>query len=89
LRADPRRIPVAAEELLRRYTFTVPVRKVRKDVVFEGLQMREGERVMLFLPAADLDPKECRNFASILCIRPQFHGGPVIGVDSLALVWDV
>ncbi|HEV7445384.1 MAG TPA: cytochrome P450, partial [Steroidobacteraceae bacterium] len=58
LRANPKIIPEAAEELLRRYTFTVPPRKVAKDVVFEGLQMRAGERVMLFLPAADLDPAE-------------------------------
>jgi cytochrome P450 len=134
LRADPRRIPVAAEELLRRYTFTVPVRKVHKDVVFEGLHMREGERVMLFLPAADLDPKEfpdsdrldiqrekphiAFNAGPHRCLGshlarvelqtlyeqmlerlpefrldplhpPKFHGGPVIGVDSLTLVWDV
>lgn len=133
LRVDPRRIPIAAEELLRRYTFTVPVRKVRRDVVFEGLQMREGERVMLFLPAADLDPKEfpepdrldiqrekphiAFNAGPHRCLGshlarvelqtlyeqllerlpefrldpahpPQFHGGPVIGVDSLTLVWD-
>jgi cytochrome P450 len=133
LRADPRRIPVAAEELLRRYTFTVPVRKVRKDVVFEGLQLREGERVMLFLPAADLDPKEfpdsdrldiqrekphiAFNAGPHRCLGshlarvelqtlyeqmlerlpefrldpqhpPKFHGGNVIGVDSLTLMWD-
>jgi cytochrome P450 len=133
LRADPRRIPVAAEELLRRYTFTVPVRQVRKDVVFEGVPMREGERVMLFLPAADLDPKEfpdadrldiqrekphiAFNAGPHRCLGshlarvelqtlyeqmlerlpefrldpkhpPKFHGGPVIGVDSLTLVWN-
>jgi cytochrome P450 len=58
LRGNPRLIPEAAEELLRRYTFTVPPRRVGKDTVFEGLQMKEGERVMLFLPAADLDSKE-------------------------------
>lgn len=134
LRADPRRIAVAAEELLRRYTFTVPVRKVRKDIVFEGLTMKEGDRAMLFLPAADLDPKEFPNSDRLDIERekphiafnagphrclgshlarvelqtlyeqllarlpefrldplhpPRFHGGNVIGVDSLTLVWDV
>jgi cytochrome P450 len=59
LRADPSRIADATEELLRRYTFTVPVRKVVHDVVFQGVQLKAGERVDIMLPAADLDR---RNF---------------------------
>jgi cytochrome P450 len=135
LRANPKAIPEAAEELLRRYTFTVPPRKVAKDVVFEGLQMKAGERVMLFLPAADLDPGEfvsadrfdlarekkphiAFNTGPHRCLGshlarvelqtlyeqmlarmppfrlaadkpPKFHGGHVIGVDTLWLEWDV
>jgi cytochrome P450 len=58
LRANPKLIPEATEELLRRYTFTVPPRIVAKDMVFEGVQMKARERAMLFLPAADLDAKE-------------------------------
>lgn len=58
LRANPKLIPEASEEMLRRYTFTVPPRIVAKDTVFEGVQMKARERAMLFLPAADLDPKE-------------------------------
>lgn len=58
LRANPRMIPEAAEELLRRYTFTVPPRRIARDVIFEGVPMKAGERAMLFLPAADLDPGE-------------------------------
>jgi cytochrome P450 len=58
LRANPKLIPEAAEELLRRYTFTVPPRIVGKDMHFEGAEMRKGERAFLFLPAADLDPRE-------------------------------
>lgn len=58
LRSNPKLIPEAAEELLRRYTFTVPPRRVAKDVTFEGVPMRAGERAMLFLPAADLDARE-------------------------------
>ena len=56
LRADPKLIPEAAEEILRRYTFTVPPRMVAKDVEFEGVQMKQGERAYMCLPAADLDP---------------------------------
>lgn len=58
LRANPKMVPEATEELLRRYTFTVPPRIVAKDLVFEGVEMKARERAMLFLPAADLDPKE-------------------------------
>ena len=135
LRANPKIIPEAAEELLRRYTFTVPTRKVARDVVFEGLQMKAGERVMLFLPAADLDESEFAgserfdlnrekkahiafNTGPHRCLGshlarvelqtlyeqmlarlppfrldpehpPKFHGGHVIGVDTLSIIWDV
>jgi cytochrome P450 len=58
LRANPGLIPEAAEEILRRYTFTIPPRKVAKDTVWEGIELKAGERLMLFLPAADLDPTE-------------------------------
>jgi cytochrome P450 len=55
LRMDPKLIPLAAEEILRRYTFTVPPRRVAKDMVFEGVTMRKDDRAVLLLPAADLD----------------------------------
>jgi cytochrome P450 len=58
LRADPRRVVEAAEELLRRYTFTVPTRRIARDDTFAGQQVKEGERLMLFLPGADLDARE-------------------------------
>lgn len=58
LREQPERISETTEELLRRYTFTVPPRRVARDMEFQGAPMKEGERAMLFLPAADLDPRE-------------------------------
>ena len=58
LRADPSLIADASEELLRRYTFTVPPRWVAKDMEFQGVEMKKGERALLFLPSADLDEKE-------------------------------
>ena len=39
----PKIIPEAVEEMLRRYTFTVPVRFVAKDVVYRGRD-DEGRR---------------------------------------------
>jgi cytochrome P450 len=135
LRNNPKIIPEAVEEMLRRYTFTVPVRRVAKDVVYEGAPMKEGERVLMYDPAADLDPKrfqdpETYNLAredkthiafgagphrclgshlarvemqiiievalsKLKNIRldpskpPHYHGGHVIGPDSLSLLWDV
>ena len=58
LRAAPTLIPEATEELIRRYTFTIPPRFVAQDLVFMGLTMKKGEMALLFLPAADLDPHE-------------------------------
>ena len=135
LRNNPKLIPEAVEEILRRYTFTVPVRHVAKDAVFERVQFKAGERVLMYDPAADVDPKKFKNpevfdfrreekthiafgagphrclgshlarvelqiitevaLSRLRNIRldsqhpPRFHGGHVIGPESLALVWDV
>ena len=135
LRQNPELIREAVEELLRRYTFTVPVRRVAKDLVFDGVEMKAGERVLLFLPAADLDGKEfpdpqrfdldrenkthiAFNAGPHRCLgshlarvelqilyeqmlerlppfrldpdqQTHYHGGHVVGADSLHLLWDV
>jgi cytochrome P450 len=56
LRAKPELIPAAAEELLRRYAFAVPVRRIAKEVEIAGVQLKPGEWLMLYLPGANLDP---------------------------------
>lgn len=61
LRAEPSLVPEAAEELLRRYSFTVPPRFLSTDTEFEGAQMKQGEMALMFLPAADLDPGEFKD----------------------------
>jgi cytochrome P450 len=58
LRAEPRRIPEASEEMLRLYNVSVPVRFVRKEVELEGARMLPGDMLKLMLPAANLDPNE-------------------------------
>jgi len=134
LRSDPGLVAEATEELLRRFTFTVPVRRVTRDMDFQGAPLRENDRVMLFLPGADLDPQVFEraerfdldrenkvhiafNAGPHRCLGshlarvelnilyeemlkrlpafrvdperpPTFHGGHVIGVDTLHLVWD-
>jgi cytochrome P450 len=58
LRANPALIPDATEELLRSYTFTIPVRRVKHDTQFGGWTLKADERIMLYCPAADLDERE-------------------------------
>lgn len=58
LRAQPELIVEAAEEMLRRYGFAVPMRRVAKEIEFAGWKMMPGEWVALYYPAADLDPRE-------------------------------
>ncbi|KMS61685.1 hypothetical protein V475_12850 [Sphingobium baderi LL03] len=134
LRANPARITDAMEELLRRYTFTMPGRIIARDHEAFGVRFKAGERVLIMLPAADLDAREfpdplkfdmdrenkvhiafnsgphrCAGshlarielrilYEEWLKRMPEFrldpdkpakfHGGHVIGVDSLPLVWD-
>jgi cytochrome P450 family 142 subfamily A polypeptide 1 len=56
LAAEPERLPVAAEELLR---WVSPVknmaRTVTTDVELRGQRLREGDQVMLFYPSANRD----------------------------------
>ncbi len=58
LRAEPELITEAAEEMLRRYSFAIPMRRVAKEIQFSGWKMMPGEWVVLHYPAADLDPRE-------------------------------
>lgn len=58
LRAQPELITEAAEELLRRYSFTIPMRRVAKDTTLAGWEMKAGEWLALYYPGADLDPRE-------------------------------
>jgi len=61
LRANPKLIAEAAEEILRRYTFTVPVRRVAKDTELGGWTLKANDLLMIFLPGADLDAREFPN----------------------------
>jgi cytochrome P450 len=58
LRAEPKLIPEASEELLRRYSFTTPVRRVTRETELCGATLLPGDTINIFLAAADLDPNE-------------------------------
>jgi cytochrome P450 len=58
LRAEPKLIPEASEEMMRRYTFTTPVRRVTRETELCGATLLPGDTINIFLAAADLDPSE-------------------------------
>jgi cytochrome P450 len=135
VRQDPSQSQDLTEELLRRYTFTVPVRITARDTEWHGAPVRKGDRVLMLLGGADLDtgrfaepartdidredkvhiafgtgPHRCVGshlarielqilyeelLAGLPTFRldpenpPKFHGGNVIGLDTLHIVWDV
>ena len=57
LRENPEQIPEAVEEFFRRFGVPMPVRTATHDFTFHGAPIRKGERVLLMVPAANLDPK--------------------------------
>ena len=58
LRANPKLIVEASEELLRRYGIVAVIRRAARDFECEGAQIKRGERVSLSYPMANLDPAE-------------------------------
>lgn len=57
LRARPKDVPGALEELLRAYSVVSTFRRVAKDFVFHGVEMRRGDPVLLPLYLAGRDPR--------------------------------
>jgi len=58
LRAEPRRIVLAAEELLRAYPTVQMIRVATKDIDFEGAPIRKGDYVSCATMIANRDPEE-------------------------------
>lgn len=58
LRAEPARIPEAVEEMLRRYSFAIPMRRVTQDTTLAGRQLKAEDTVALFIPGSGLDERE-------------------------------
>jgi cytochrome P450 len=58
LRANPKMVVEAGEELLRRYGFVAVPRLVRHDNECDGAPLKRGDRVTLFYPMANLDAEE-------------------------------
>lgn len=81
LRADPKKIPAAVEEFMRRITFVTVPRLVTRDTVFRGVEMKAGERLMCSLTAASNDPRKTDHPMEVDLDRPSsphlaFNTGP-------------
>jgi cytochrome P450 len=57
----PERLSSAMEELLRRFGITVTARVVAKDIAFRGVQMKQGDLVLMTTPFPNLDRRAFKN----------------------------
>ncbi|MDG2002492.1 MAG: cytochrome P450 [Novosphingobium sp.] len=81
LRANPELIVEAVEEMLRRYSFAIPMRRVAEDTQFGGWTLKQGDWVTLYYPGANLDEREFENPEEFHLNRESnvhiaFGGGP-------------
>lgn len=70
LRNNPKIIPEAVEELLRRFAFANSIRMVLDDCTFNGIQLKKGDPVLLCFPMAGLDDQIIENPGSVDFARP-------------------
>jgi cytochrome P450 len=58
LRADPSRIPLAVEEMLRAYSTITPIRVAIRDIDFKGIKIKKGDHISCPSMTANRDPAE-------------------------------
>ncbi len=73
LRADTSLLPGAIEELLRLYGIAASMRQVMRDVVFHGVQFKQGDMVSLLVPAANYDDAAFPNPEQFIMGRTEQH----------------
>lgn len=73
LRADPSLIPGAIEELLRLYGIASTPRRVMRDTECHGVQFKQGDMVLLLLPAANYDDTAFSNPEQLIIGRTEQH----------------
>ena len=63
-----------ANEILRIFT-PVPFiyRTIQKDIIYQNTRLKKGELLIVFLGAANLDPKQFKNPKKIILDRPNTH----------------
>lgn len=73
LRADTSLLPAAIEELLRLHGIASTPRRVMRDVVCHGVQFKQGDSVLLLLPAANYDDAAFPNPEQFILGRTEPH----------------
>ncbi|WP_235880168.1 cytochrome P450 [Polyangium aurulentum] len=73
LRADPSLLPGAIEELLRLHGVASTPRRVMRDVVCHGVQLKKDDMVLLLLPAANYDDAAFPNPEEFVIGRTEPH----------------
>ena len=81
IKADKALIAPFMEEVLRRYGGVMPPRLVMYDAEFGGVQLKAGDRVLMMLPAGNLDPQATPDFERFDIDRDEvphltFNSGP-------------
>lgn len=86
--ADPKLVPGATEEFLRRFALTNPGRTVVSDMDYHGAPMRAGDKVMMATPFGALDPHDYRDPLAVDFTRKSnskttFGAGPHVCPGSM------
>jgi len=71
--AEPGLVPQAVEELLRFHAFVNPARTVTRDVTFAGVEMKQGDRVLVSTALASRDPEEFTQPTTVDIHRERNH----------------
>ncbi|MFA5496079.1 MAG: cytochrome P450 [Porticoccaceae bacterium] len=73
LRAHPEKLSAAVEELLRLHGIASTIREVTQDTIFEGIEFKRGERILLHIPAANYDPAAFAEPGTFIAGRKEHH----------------
>ncbi|WP_284259269.1 cytochrome P450 [Acidocella aquatica] len=80
LRADPTRIPLVMEEMLRLHGIAMAVRRATRDTELDGVAIQKDDMFMLMVPAVNYDPVAFENAESMCPGRKEalatFNMGP-------------
>ena len=76
---DPSLIPNAVEEMLRRFGVSTPSRIVARGCVFNGVEMREGDMVLIPVTMGGLDERVFENPLEVDFRRPNIAQSLVFG----------
>lgn len=82
LRENPSEIPKAIEEFMRAYAGVTTSRICTRDVVFNGIQFKKGDKVMTSPTLAGRDPDEFEDPGTIRFDRQPRHTGFGFGIHT-------